>query len=419
MELDLNSTDRRIKDCFLAAAGGLSLGRAGWPLISEYFSDVSAIVAGDLKKAPGEDMDCEALESFVTKARATAGDARRHEAAEKAIERYIEFGEKLSREYGPQVRVQVLTIFDEDYPEALRHISNAPVVLFMAGARFDAKSENFAVVGTREPSNYSLALCEKITEGISGAGFVIASGMALGIDACAHATAIKCGGVTYAVVATGFDIVYPAANRKLYGDILLSGAVLSEQLPGEGAKNYSFVARNRIITGISKATLVSGAGFQSGALISAKYAFEQSREVFAITGDDYRPDLKGCHELIRKNYAKLALNSADILNDICPEKIKKSQIRQSETRAFKKDKKADATAPLEFGRAQAGVLSEDEKKVFDLIERLCVKNGAPPTLELIAENAGAVVSRILAAVSGLELKGAIIELDGKRYRINK
>ncbi len=417
----MNSTDRRIYDCFLIAAGGLSLGpKIGWQLMNEYFSCASDIVSGNFKKAPDEDCDTEALESFITKSRGAAADSRRREAAEKAIERYIEFGEKLSREYGQQVRAQVLTIFDEGYPEALRHISNAPIVLFMAGAKFDAKSENFAVVGTREPSNYSLALCEKITEGISGAGYVIASGMAMGIDACAHAAAIKSGGVTYAVVATGLDIVYPAANRKLYGDILLSGAVLSEQLPGEGAKNYSFVARNRIITGISKATLVCGAGFQSGALISAKCAFEQSREVFAITGDDFRPDLKGCHELIRKNYAKLALNSADILNDICPEKIKKSRLDQSETRAFKKDKKADATAPLEFDGARAGALSEDEKKVFDSIERLCVKNSEPPALELIAENSeGLGAGRVLAAISGLELKGLIIEHDGKRYRIKK
>jgi DNA protecting protein DprA len=424
----LNLTDAQIYDSFLIAASRASHdSKSGWPLIGEYFSGVSDMAGGILKKTPEEEADKTALDRIMTKIRRAAGDVVVNETVKKAVEKYHDFVTRIAGEYGASVTARVISIFDEDYPASLREIEAAPLVIFVAGSNFDAGSNNFSVVGTREPSPYSMAMCEKITDGLARAGFTIVSGMASGIDACAHSSAIKNGVATYAVLGTGFDLVYPPVNRRLYSEILRRGAAISEYLPGEGAKKQTFVLRNRIITGLSRATLVCGAGERSGALISARYAFDQSREVFSIAGDAYRTDLTGCHELIKKNYAKLVLNSADILSELFADQVPDGGEKTAGGRAKKgavsgrKARNTGRGANMEFDYGEGAILSEDEKTVVSLIEELSVKCDAPPQVERLGEEAarrGIAVGRLLAILSGLELKGAVTALEGKRYQVN-
>ncbi len=410
---------------FLLASSGATLAsKADWSLIGRYFSGVTDMIHANLKQAPSDDSDKAVLEKFIIKIERAAKDETRREAVKKSIDRFYQFDSKLAAGYGKDARARVISIFDDDYPPALKHINAPPLVIFVAGADFNPRSDNFAVVGTRSPSAYSTAMCEIITPAIVRAGYRIVSGMATGIDTCAHLCALNNKAPTYAVPGTGFDVIYPRENHRLHAEILRRGAVISEYLPGEGPQKQNFVYRNRIITGLCRATFVCGAGFKSGAIISANYAFEQSREVFAITGDAYRADMKGCHEIIKKNIAKLVSNSADILDDMRGEKLLKTKNNSDPARPERPFKKGgahkDAAGTLDFDYGEKEPLSDEEKKVISLIEELSVKNDAPPSLELLGEHAAKTIkiSRLLSIISGLELKGAITTLGGKRYEIN-
>lgn len=414
-----------LRDRFLIAASGASRDcRAGRAFIADYFACESDLVSGRLKKTPEDPDDRAALERIASKIARAFSDAGTRETVDKALTAWRAFGERLSAEFGREVSARAVSIFDEDYPVPLSEISAAPLVLFIAGARYSPDSRNFAVVGTRRPSKYSAAMCAKLTDGIIEAGFTVVSGMAAGIDACAHARAVEKGLATYAVLGTGIDLIYPRENRRLYGQILRHGAVVTEFLPGAGPQKSSFVLRNRIITGLSRATLVCGAGEVSGALISARYAFEQSREVFAISGDGYREDLKGCHELIRKNIAKLVINKADILEELYSDAASPG----SENKAGRAAKKAGrgavkprADGNMEFDYGAPEGLSEDEKTVLAMVEELSVGNDAPPHVEALGDEAarrGMAAGRLLAALGALELKGSVEALEGKRYQVN-
>jgi len=421
----LELSEKSLYNLFLLASSGAALAsKADWPLISRYFNGAADMAGANLKQAPSDDSDKVVLEKLIVKIERAAKDKGRQEAVKRSIGRFYDFGARLVADYGKDSYARVISIFDNDYPLALKHINSPPLVIFVAGAKFDPRSDNFAVVGTRAPSAYSEAICGRITPELVHAGYNIVSGMALGIDSCAHSCALNNNGSTFAVLATGFDVIYPGQNRRLYGQILRHGAIITEYMPGEGPQKQNFIYRNRIITGLSCATLVCGAGFKSGALISANYAFEQSREVFAITGDGYRADLKGCHELIKKNIAKLVLNGADILNDIRREKsikISKSSGAARPERIVKKcGGRDEATGLLGFERYEKEPLSDEEKKVILMIEELSVNCDAPASLESLSERAAGdiKVSRLLSIISGLELKGAITALPGKRYEIN-
>ncbi len=425
-----NADEKNIFDYFLLAASG-AFRDAGniWPRINQYFKNVAALNEEKYMR-PVEDDDKTVVEKVIIKIRRASENLLLKDIINRSIDSYFKFAARLEKELGRSA-TGIISIFDENYPPLLREISAPPPVIFTAGLCFDPLSNNFAVVGTRKPSVYSLSLCEKITPHLIRNGFTIISGMAAGIDSCAHLCALNGGGHTYAVLAGGFDVIYPPQNQALYLQILSSGAVISEYLPGQNVRRQTFVYRNRIITGLSKAVFVCGAGIGSGAIISAKYAFEQSREVFTVAGDVYRADMKGCHELIKKNYAKLVLNEADILfelyggpdNNVFSSKFK-SVSKNGVKKGVKNDENCDKTIELKFEPRITAVeiLNSDEKKVVSLIELLSVKYDAPPSVELMSEYAaaeGMKISRLLAAISALELKGVITELDEKRYEINK
>jgi len=210
----------------------------------------------------------------------------------------------------------LLCLDDPRYPPLLREIPTPPPVLFVRGDPALLGRPQLAVVGTRNPTPAGRRTAREFAAHLAGAGLVITSGLALGIDAEAHRGALQTG-QTVAVMGTGPDRLYPARHRDLARHIAERGALVSELPPGTPPNAENFPRRNRVISGLSLGTLVVEAATQSGSLISARLAGEQGREVFAIPGSIHNPMARGCHALIRQG-AKLVETGADILEELGP-----------------------------------------------------------------------------------------------------
>uniref|UniRef100_A0A7C4RXF5 DNA-protecting protein DprA n=1 Tax=Fervidobacterium thailandense TaxID=1008305 RepID=A0A7C4RXF5_9BACT len=285
----------------------------------------------------------------------------------RRLERYLE-----------KSSVRLITYWSEEYPEALREIPDPPVYLFIKGNFEILNREMFAVVGTRKLTPYGKTVTVQITKEICR-HFVIVSGMAYGIDSVAHETALLENCPTVAVLGCGVDVVYPKSNLNLYKRIVENGCVLSEYLPWEPPKKYTFVQRNRIISGLSTGILVTEAGLDSGALITARFALEQGRDVFAVPGDIMRESSKGTNYLIK--------NGAFPVTD--PEDIMKYY-------GFKSHKKLVE-------------LNEAEKEVYNALSE-------PRTAEEISETVAKSLTEILVTLTVLELKGVVLRRDDGTYQ---
>ncbi len=204
---------------------------------------------------------------------------------------------------------------DPRYPAALRHIADAPAVLYVSGDTALLAGPCLGMVGSRNASVQGKTNAEVFAQALSMAGLTIVSGLALGIDTAAHLGALDGDGSTIAVVGTGPDIVYPARNRDLWRRIAEQGCVLGEYAPGTPPLAHNFPQRNRIISGLSAGVLVVEAAAKSGSLITARLAASQGREVFAIPGSIHSALAKGCHMLIKEG-AKLVESAADVLQEI-------------------------------------------------------------------------------------------------------
>jgi len=201
------------------------------------------------------------------------------------------------------------------YPEALRHIHNAPLLLYGLGDLTLLGKDQLGVVGSRSASRAGLDHARKFAAELSHRGLLITSGLALGIDGAAHAGALDAGFPTLAVVACGLDRLYPAQHRKLAARVASQGLIISEYPPGTQARAAYFPQRNRIISGLSRGVLVVEASLRSGSLITARTALEQGREVFAIPGSVHSPVARGCHQLIKQG-ARLVETANDILEEL-------------------------------------------------------------------------------------------------------
>ncbi len=226
----------------------------------------------------------------------------------------LQCAEKIALKCGKE-QINVIHLRDGRYPALLKEISCPPVVLYSRGNLSHSKTA--AIVGTRESDFKSENIAGKISSELGENGISIASGIAIGIDRAAHLGALEKGFPTIAVMANGIDIVYPKANRDIYDMILKSGnsMILSEYPPGIIAGKWTFVRRNRIISGISLGTIVVKAGARSGALITARYALEQNRHVFACGGNTFDEGYEGCFKLI-KDGAVPVYTTGDILNEL-------------------------------------------------------------------------------------------------------
>lgn len=212
--------------------------------------------------------------------------------------------------------VTLLSVDDADYPSLLREIRRPPPLLFILGDPTCLNLPQVAIVGSRNPTPGGSDNAYQFARFLAGAGFVVTSGLALGVDGAAHAGALAADGRTVAVLGTGIDRLYPARHRRLAEDIVARGGALVSEFPLETRSNASnFPQRNRIISGLSCGTLVVEAAVQSGSLITAKLALEQNREVFAIPGSIHNPLARGCHKLIREG-AKLVETGQDVVEEL-------------------------------------------------------------------------------------------------------
>lgn len=220
-----------------------------------------------------------------------------------------------SLEWLKKENTHLVTLADEAYPKQLLEICNPPAILYAIGNLHWLNHPSIAMVGSRSATPQGEKNAEDFAESLCNKGLCIVSGMALGIDGAAHRGALKANGATVAVVGTGLDIVYPARHLDLAHKIAERGLIISEFPLGTPSKAQNFPRRNRIISGLSLGCLVVEANIESGSLISARFAIEQGREVFAIPGSIHSPVSKGCHLLIKQG-AKLVENTQDILEEI-------------------------------------------------------------------------------------------------------
>ena len=211
--------------------------------------------------------------------------------------------------------VALVTLDDASYPERLRQIYGPPIVLYLRGEMRPTDDLAIAIVGTRRASPYGRQAAERISADLVAGGATIVSGLARGIDTCAHRAALDAGGRTIAVLGCGVDVAYPAENARLADEIAERGAIVAEYPLGTPPDAANFPARNRIISGMARGTLVVEAGDTSGALITARFAAEQGREVFAVPGGIFAPQSRGTNRLIQEG-ARLVSSGRDILEEL-------------------------------------------------------------------------------------------------------
>lgn len=210
---------------------------------------------------------------------------------------------------------RLITLADPDYPAALLEIPDPPALLYVKGQIALLSRPAIAIVGSRNATRQGCRDAEKFAETLGNGGWTIISGLALGIDAAAHAGGLATSASTIAVIGTGADIVYPSRNHALAHKIAEEGCIISEYPLGTAALGSNFPRRNRIISGLSRGVLVVEAAAKSGSLITAHVALEQGRDVFAIPGSIHSPLSRGCHKLIREG-AKLVETAQDILEEL-------------------------------------------------------------------------------------------------------
>lgn len=258
----------------------------------------------------------------------------------KNIRNFADFAAgKQQLERAVRAGVEIIHFWDENYPEHLKKIYDPPALLFVKGDLRREDKYSLGMVGTRLPSSYGKLVAEKLATELAQLGLVVVSGLARGIDTVSHWAALRAGSRTLAVMGSGLDRIYPAENEKLADKIVQQGALISEFPMGTEPDAMNFPRRNRIISGITLGTIVVEAGIKSGALLTANYALEQNREVFAVPGNINSPKSAGTNQLI-KNGAKLVTSVSDILNELEPQ-LKRFLAGERETKSSDLDQLTD------------------------------------------------------------------------------
>ncbi len=288
---------------------------------------------------------------------------------------------------------------DPDYPPLLREIADPPVVLFVNGDAGCLLFPQLAIVGSRNATAGGIDNARQFASHLGRGGFCITSGLALGIDAAAHEGALSGGALTIAVCGTGADRIYPACNAELAERIVEQGALVTEYPPGVGVQAHQFPRRNRLISGLSVGVLVVEAGPRSGALITARLAAEQGREVFAIPGSIHNPLARGCHRLIR-NGAKLVECSRHIMDELG------GMIGASR-------------ATIEQN-ADVAVQPEHDFETDPQYEQLLSKMGWDPvSIDQLVERCGLTAAELSSMLLILQLADRVEPLTGGRYQQRK
>jgi DNA processing protein len=281
--------------------------------------------------------------------------------------------------------VRVLTLLDKDYPKLLKEIDQSPPVLYIRGELFPADEFAVALVGTRKVSAYGQQITRDVSLYLAGNGLTIVSGLARGVDGLAHQHALQAGGRTIAVLGSGVDVIYPPEHRKLADAIVESGAIISDYPLGTQPEGINFPPRNRIISGLSLATIVIEAGERSGALITADFALEQGRDVFAVPGNVLSPASMGTNRLIQ-NGAYALVSPKDVLDVL--------DLNQVEA-----IKTARQVLPAD----------DTEAKILQVL------GYEPIHVDEVCNQSKLPVERVSAALTLMELKGMVQHVGGMRY----
>lgn len=286
--------------------------------------------------------------------------------------------------------VDVITIYDKNYPEYLKNIYDRPYVLYTKGSIIKDDEFAVAVVGSRKSTAYGKWVTEKLVKDLTKFGITIVSGLAAGIDSIAHKAAIESNGRTIAVLGNGLDVIYPKRNKELYREIEKKGAIVTEYFLGVEPYKYNFPQRNRIISGLSLGVIIVEAKEKSGSLITCHHALEQGKEVFAVPGNINSIFSRGTNKLIKEG-AKLVMDVEDILEEL--------YVLQERVREVKKEN-------IDYSN-----LSQMEIKVVELIKE------GPVHCDIIVYKTGMNISTINSILTILELKGIIKEIGGGYFAL--
>lgn len=314
----------------------------------------------------------------------------RKEIKEKIIiNRKYEILEKLFENIETQ-NLDIVTIYDENYPLGLKHIPDNPKMFYTKGKKIKDDKLSIAIVGSRKATSYGKWACEKFTRELVEMDVTIVSGLAAGIDTIAHRTALDFGGETIGVLGNGIDIVYPKRNLSLYKEMEEKGTIISEFSLGTPPLAFNFPLRNRIISGITKGIVVIEAQEKSGSLITAHHALDQGKDVFALPGNINSIFSGGTNKLI-KDGAKPLLDIDDIIEEIyeLKERIRSNKIESIDYSNY----------------------SETEMKIIKALEE------GPTHLDIISYKTGIDISTVNSILTILELKNAIQEVSSSVFSI--
>ena len=341
------------------------------------------------------------------------------ERLKEAANRNIEKALAAMQEYS----IRLLLLEDEEYPTALRSIPDPPLYLFVRGSIQENDEVAVAIVGTRHATEYGRGLAGSFGRDLARRGVTVISGLARGIDTAAHRGALEGGGRTFAVCGCGLDVVYPSENKNLMEDIAANGAALSEFAPTVHPEPWHFPARNRIISGLSAGTIVVEAAERSGALITADFALEQSREVFAVPGNVHKGQSKGCHGLIKQG-ATLVENVDDVISALNNQALPfvASEPKSAEKKSRRKSEAENERQPaLNLGSASRSTpalkpqvrddLSASENRVYLTLE---VEARHIDEIALAAQMGAGEVNATLVM---LEIKGVARRLPGNSFAL--
>lgn len=302
--------------------------------------------------------------------------------------------------------VSVIPVFDRRYPPMLSEIFDPPILLFARGNVELLQTLMLGIVGTRRPTAYGVTVTERLAGDLAKLGFTISSGMARGVDTCAHQAALNCDGNTVAVYGCGIDQVYPSENRKLSESIMSKGLVISEYPIGAPAYPQNFPVRNRIISGMSLGVLVVEGAQYSGSAITARLAMEQGREVFAVPGNITSKASWGPNLLIKQG-AKLVQEASDVAEELTAETRRRVAGQSRNSLFFNEVERTPDVDAAIFAGPMAGVF----RSVLSAL-----KPDSATQLDTLVESLeGVSSSEIIAALFELELTGRVRQLPGKQF----
>lgn len=281
--------------------------------------------------------------------------------------------------------IRIVTWLDENYPSRLKEIDQPPPVLYLRGDYLPDDQFAVAIVGTRRVTPYGRQVADELASFLAANGITVISGLARGVDAIAHSAAVRAGGRTLAVLGSGVDRIYPPEHRALAEQICAHGALVSDYAPGTPPDAVNFPPRNRIISGLSMAVVVVEAGETSGALITAEFAAEQGREVFAVPGNIFAPQSKGTNKLIQQG-AQPLLSVQDLMQALDLNRLSEQKVARR-------------------------LLPADETEA----RLLNVLSNEPLHVDEIRQRAGMPIEQVSATLVMMELKGLVRQVGGMNY----